>query len=1155
MAIEDEDLMNEDDNMELHEDGNYSGDDDGEHDQQGDWSEDLQSDIEQDGEELEPSGETAHVLEMRQLDEKLRENLVGLTSTEFTVRLQATKGFRHMLKGDFGVQVLRQYVQASPGCIELLEAWKLGVETEGVVLIFSLVTEILKHPAGKDVADDLHRASGDKQSDELKLGMYVRLRLDKFARTIFRTKMKDVYSQITSHDRKRQNAALLLMAAIVRRGKALASEVAAGFDFTLKVLPKLGEQVQRKGKQKGSREDHRPVSFNRRGFIEFAMSFLEVSTPSLLRWVLQIRPLYATVLRGLGKDDEKTIVYVLMIMQEKVLSANSMMPPGLRSAVFGDAALEQLSVISADSSLGRAADIAHDTLMMLCTDPCHGLLPEFPQQWDISTPSATLQKGNPARLLRLLLRLRPAEVDNHRNLLLAILTDRSLLASAYLDKFPYSLEPRTSSAWFAAVSLLSDLIRATKVSPAFSKLASKGSYPPSLDSYVLQSRLKCILPRSFTRVVINRGLLHANMLVKHGSLRVLLEALSSLECLLNSVLAAVENVPENGPTADLPKESLLECLSSRHIVEVQGLSGINILRALSNFDPYKANTLSHTSVSSELFKKKWVSLKQEIQDEIRGLLPDPQVLLSLLSSLKSDLTESAQKNKKRENPSSLECDEADFKVKRKNQKSDSVDQGVQIFVGGTKAEERKDIAEGSVAFYMDQNSDDSDMNNDDLITVAQIWGTKDICSNFDVYKDKELTLYTMVLDVLALYQRTLPIALIECSFDAFKLLPEEPLLLSTFQQKSVLSLLLESTGGLRFSAPGCEGPGSGTGQLYKYLRPLLKLMLYSPKKYIRKDAHLLAYRAMLSTSAFDRNKGEVGVWFSFLPVYNSAQVLKESQEVHSPESLVGDMFGSLGSTVVSFLCDAVSTVGKNLYKYLDELHSLLSKHSSEEDLLPPDFSPLVICILEKCLRVVESSSKSLKLAQRTVIAIYVASAMNFLLQSQVNSRALAFIITTMLSQKFQKACQPDQASETFLCEWSPLRSLLLFAQNILSKDQVGSNLVLMDKQLLDKDSSSVSQSLSQVLAIIKNGDFVRTDGAAMALTSSIVCAMPEEILKNFPLLLNISHKIFDDDYSVLLALFYIHKELFGQVAEAWPDFFFVRSGACWAFFFSKARQL
>ena len=167
------------------------------------------------------------------------------------------------------------------------------------------------------------------------------------------------------------------------------------------------------------------------------------------------------------------------------------------------------------------------------------------------------------------------------------------------------------------------------------------------------------------------------------------------------------------------------------------------------------------------------------------------------------------------------------------------------------------------------------------------------------------------------------------------------------------------------------------------------------------------------------------------------------------------MFGSLGSTVIAFLCDVVSTVGKNLYKYLDELLSYLSKHISKEDLAPPHFIPLVNCIFENFLWVVESSSKSLKLAQWTVIAIYGASVLNFLLQSQVNSRELTFIIMTMLSPKIQKACQPDQGSETFLCEWSLLRSLLLFGQNSLSKDQDGYNLEAMDKQRLGKDSSSI----------------------------------------------------------------------------------------------------
>ena len=128
-----------------------------------------------------------------------------------------------MLKEQFSGEVLQQYVQASMSCIELLEAWKLGVEITGVVLIFSLVTEILIQPSRKDVVDDVHKASGDKQYDEINLGMYMRLRFDKFPRIIIRSNMKDMYSQITSHEHKWKNVLLLLMDAIVSRRKALVS--------------------------------------------------------------------------------------------------------------------------------------------------------------------------------------------------------------------------------------------------------------------------------------------------------------------------------------------------------------------------------------------------------------------------------------------------------------------------------------------------------------------------------------------------------------------------------------------------------------------------------------------------------------------------------------------------------------------------------------------------------------------------------------------------------------------------------------------------------------------------------------------------------------------------------------------------------------------
>eukprot|EP01018_Ginkgo_biloba_P010433 Gb_10021 [translate_table: standard] len=186
-----------------------------------------------------------------------------------------------------------------------------------------------------------------------------------------------------------------------------------------------------------------------------------------------------------------------------------------------------------------------------------------------------------------------------------------------------------------------------------------------------------------------------------------------------------------------------------------------------------------------------------------------------------------------------------------------------------------------------------------------------------------------------LHYRTLPIALVDCSFDAFKLLPDDPLLLSSCQQQSLLSLLIDSTGGFGLCALGSEGPGSGTVQTYKYLQPLLKLMLYSSVKDIRTYSSRLAYRAMLSTCAFERNKGEVEMWVSFLPVHKSEQsceqdLLKGRLEIYSQESSADDMSAPLASSVIAFLCDAVSTVGKNLYKYLDTLQSLLSKLNSNE---------------------------------------------------------------------------------------------------------------------------------------------------------------------------------------------------------------------------------
>jgi nucleolar pre-ribosomal-associated protein 1 len=69
----------------------------------------------------------------------------------------------------------------------------------------------------------------------------VQSRLDKLARVIGRSKIKDIYSHLSSKQRSRQKSALKLLSSIVLRGKLLAVDVATSFDFTLDALKKLAQ--------------------------------------------------------------------------------------------------------------------------------------------------------------------------------------------------------------------------------------------------------------------------------------------------------------------------------------------------------------------------------------------------------------------------------------------------------------------------------------------------------------------------------------------------------------------------------------------------------------------------------------------------------------------------------------------------------------------------------------------------------------------------------------------------------------------------------------------------------------------------------------------------------------------------------------------------
>lgn len=146
----------------------------------------------------------------------------------------------------------------------------------------------------------------------------------------------------------------------------------------------------------------------------------------------------------------------------------------------------------------------------------------------------------------------------------------------------------------------------------------------------------------------------------------------------------------------------------------------------------------------------------------------------------------------------------------------------------------------------------------------------------------------------------------EGSVDFFKLIPNNPLALPTILQQSLLQLLNEHVS--QFSKD--VTPITSPPQMYRHLHPFLVLLVGSPHKQIKVQAYALAKAAILSTGAFDKNVKEICAWFFFIPGYNTDHILGD---------LDVQIFQELSSVIVSFLCDAVSTTGNNLYKYMESL--------------------------------------------------------------------------------------------------------------------------------------------------------------------------------------------------------------------------------------------
>ena len=260
-------------------------------------------------------------------------------------------------------------------------------------------------------------------------------------------------------------------------------------------------------------------------------------------------------------------------------------------------------------------------------------------------------------------------------------------------------------------------------------------YVPPMGSDELQSVFRSIIPRACNRSLVNKGLLHADILVKHGSLGLILESLKSL----GNLITAIDNATKSKFSRKTVDSSCKE------IAELHGLPGISCFVGVDEF--IGDGDLCH---SDEEGTEKCVSLRQYIQDEARGALPDLQVLLKLLSSL------SYRHSAKR-----LKRTAVTPEVARKRLKSDITEENVDIIISRMDSEPTNVLPsyqnESRNAISIPELEGDKDRR----AIVAEIWGLNKQKPITTEPVDEQDFFYSRLLDVLALYMVTYNI--VSCS--------------------------------------------------------------------------------------------------------------------------------------------------------------------------------------------------------------------------------------------------------------------------------------------------------------------------------------------------------------------------------------------------------
>eukprot|EP00698_Gefionella_okellyi_P023768 TRINITY_DN8211_c0_g1_i1.p1 TRINITY_DN8211_c0_g1~~TRINITY_DN8211_c0_g1_i1.p1 ORF type:complete len:2009 (-),score=482.27 TRINITY_DN8211_c0_g1_i1:60-6050(-) len=449
--------------------------------------------------------------------------LQHLNSEDEAILHRTLLQFQKQIRNDDGL--LGKYLGVSPECAELLAIWE--AQHENRTSNVSIATISL-------LSDILFKTNTDAQ----------RSRSVVVGRKIIKSKLKILYSLLTSSVRPATKATLKLLAAIGELSTVTARELQQRFDFSLPVLARLGDP-----RQKEELSSHIHEHYTR-----FALSFIKSGDANSIKALLTAGTFLSNVFSALESDRDAVLLDVFHSFTELVV-LNREVPRKEKGQFFSLTVLQKISVGYDREAAVVAA--THTLLMHLCCSPRHGVSPDQ-KGWNVN--NAVLAPG--ARTVLRFIGALKSPSTLMRQLVVETLKANPALQLPYLKSFPFAAEPRPSSLWLVNAAFMIQLIDLPV--PPF------GVSPPA-EATLLSGY---ILPLPMTRAHLSKGLQHSNGLVKYMSVSILLAVLKKMEAILDAVNTAgwteVADAIRDDLRAKLPDLSLLLGLCGQCVQKVSG---------------------------------------------------------------------------------------------------------------------------------------------------------------------------------------------------------------------------------------------------------------------------------------------------------------------------------------------------------------------------------------------------------------------------------------------------------------------------------------------------------------------------------------------------------------------------------------------------------